>query len=125
MIEYTSQPLSKKLTPILKREWIEGLFYYRGVLCNPASDRCVWPKDGEEYFPAFTACELMKALPDYLTGKDGDPHNLFLLKYGYEWSVSYDNVDGFPKSGRFFLDLNPAEALGQMVVWLHGEGGIE
>ena len=106
MIETTSLELSKKLEGIVKEAcsfiWAETA---DGWVVD-SFPRYAWCKS---MHPAYTACELMKVLPRGSKVK--------------RWSNEYSCTTPFPiDSYTEKCGATPAEALGLMVVWLHGEG---
>jgi hypothetical protein len=116
MIETTSLELSKKLEPILEGR-VEGFFIYSREVSADRQTKsefeistrrhatCGW----WEVIPAYTACELMKVLPSYSSVKH--PHG------GHAFFPDCANCEILA-----FEDKNPAEALGEMVVWLSEKG---
>ncbi len=118
MIETTSKELSKRLEIILKRKPPSYFYWASDEDGDYVSDICV---DGDT--PAYTACELMKVLPEYVSGC-----GLMMCK-GLPWTVWYKSeFDDVMRSKSNRQDYcqshndSPAEALGLMVVWLDGEG---
>ena len=122
MLDTTSLPLSKKLAPILSGE-ID--YFFAWEYQDESVDGCIYEIIGADDAtnggtPAYTACELMKVLPAFVIKSDES--------FAFEMDlreVRYRNrmISGcFNTLMRYKSDATPAEALGQMVVWLHEEG---
>ena len=124
MIETTSLELSKKLEPILSGE-IDNFFAWEYT--GDDESGCVYELVGADdamgsVIPAYTACELMKVLPAEIDGG-----SLTLWTEGKMWDVDYPRETIQVSNSaleKWFgpMQETPAEALGEMVLWLHGEG---
>jgi len=139
MIETTNLELCIKLEPILKGK-IESEFF--GLRVRVKNEDRSGPSTHEYHYvmrvqhrseinfdtatelvPAYTACELMKVLPketgEYLD--EENPKRWLTLQHVGMWEVGYDSprYEGIMVT---FEHVNPAEALGLMVIFLHGEG---
>jgi hypothetical protein len=118
MIETTSLELSKKLKPILEGKvdnhfiWLEGELYEgEGII----------ERYKNETSPRYTACELMAFLPEDFLFND-EICQIMMTKNFSKWCVYYSDDGSRAVLDKVFESSNPAEALGEMVVWLHKEG---
>lgn len=122
MIETTSLELSKKLAGILEDE-LNSLMTW-SVPMAPRMDRSADHRDlrfrghKSKDMAAYTACELMKVLPPVVNGSQ-----LTLWAERGKWDVDYfDEYRGANTSYMGAMRDTPAEALGEMVLWLHEAG---
>jgi len=125
MIETTSLELSKKLDKFLRTETEKEWYFLNGrasVLSEVEADSLrQFSRVIAMRTPAYTACELMKVLPASIID-DQVYHYLFIGKVDDKTCISYDDADGYELNAERIIADNPAEALGEMVLWLDKEG---
>jgi len=125
MIETTSLELSKKLEGILDNEHKSLMTWSipMAPLMNKSADHRNLRFRGHKSkdMAAYTAGELMKVLPKKIKYKDRMyTPRLYPDGDSGDWYVDYIMVgDSYIAS---FKIAPLQEALGEMVVWLHGEG---
>lgn len=116
MIDTTSKTLSEKLAPVLEGK-VESYFVHRSYQGCEELKYGVAPWftcDNTYIAPSYTACELMKVLPAKTSiTKRVYPHRTIWEAHD-EWDDTLCPLT--------WKHENPAEALGEMVLWLHGEG---
>jgi hypothetical protein len=124
MIETTDLELSKKLEPILKGKVGSYFAWCDGKARNKESaEACekIMPDSlkGWAIIPAYTACELMKVLPDSID-YEGERGRIFIYKHEDEWFAAYHGE--YDINIICFMDTSFTQATGEMIVWLDGQG---